>query len=346
MDTADTSAKNGLSIRPAAKNDLPAIMKIYDIAQDRMAANGNPDQWGKIYPSETVIKEDIASERCFVVVSDAVHGVFVLCEGEDPTYKTIDGAWLNDSSYVTLHRIAADTEVCGVFDLIAGYCKARYDNIRIDTHEKNTVMQHLIEKNGFARCGIIITHNGTPRIAYHWVRPAADASYIDFQAVLPVINTTLCYIEKDGSWLLQYRNSKPQDVNKGKWIGVGGKFEPGETAEACLVREVFEETGIHLRNYTFLGVIEFRPDDWPAEDMYLFKASVSDKDCPEGLTEPGFCSEGLLEWVPSDEVLSRPTWQGDPYFLRPLLAGKDRIDLRLEYHGDELLKVTDLNEKE
>ena len=326
--------KDSFTLRAAELSDLADIMRIYDIAQDRMAANGNPNQWGKIYPSETVVKEDIALGRCLLVVSDVPHGVFALCEGDDPTYQQIDGAWLNDRPYAALHRIAADTTVHGVFDFLIDFCKARYDSIRIDTHENNYVMQHLVEKNGFVRCGIIITHNGTPRIAYQWTNMSS------------VINTTLCYIEKDGKWLLQFRNSKPEDVNKGKWIGVGGKFEPGETAKECLVREVFEETGIRLKNYKYLGVVEFRPDDWPAEDMYLFKASVTDEDCPEGLTEPGFCSEGQLEWVPEAEVLSRPTWQGDPYFLRPMLAGEEQIDLRLEYHGDELVKVTDLNEKE
>ncbi|MBR0131157.1 MAG: NUDIX domain-containing protein, partial [Firmicutes bacterium] len=114
---------------------------------------------------------------------------------------------------------------------------------------------------------------------------------------MDVINTTLCYIEKEGCFLLQYRNKKPNDINEGKWIGVGGKFEPSETAEQCLLREVYEETRIRLRDYTFLGIIEFRPDDWPAEDMYLYKAKVSDADCPEGLTDPDFCREGRLEWV-------------------------------------------------
>ena len=348
-----------MSVRPAAPCDLPEIMKIYEAARSYMKASGNGGQWGDVYPPRDLIAEDIREGRCFAVCSRAeIHGVFALCEGADPTYQVIyDGAWLNDEPYITVHRIAGDGKVKGVFDSAAEYCRGLSDDIRIDTHENNKTMQHLVEKNGFVKCGTIITHNGTPRIAYQWVRPAAGTDAADsfknmdadpqiITDASSVINTTLCYIEKDGSWLLQYRNSKPEDVNKGKWIGVGGKFEPGETAEECLMREVFEETGIRLRNYVFLGVVEFRPDDWPAEDMYLFKAAVADEDCPEGLTESGFCSEGLLEWVPTDEVLLRPTWQGDPYFLKPLLQGKENIDLRLEYHGDALVKVTDLNEKE
>lgn len=158
---------------------------------------------------------------------------------------------------------------------------------------------------------------------------------------MDVINTTLCYIEKDGCFLLQYRNKKPNDINEGKWIGVGGKFEPGETAEQCLLREVYEETRIRLRDYTFLGIIEFRPDDWPAEDMYLYKAKVSDADCPEGLTNPDFCREGRLEWIEAEKIPSLRMWEGDPYFLKPLLEGRTEINLRLEYYGDKLVKVTE-----
>ena len=164
------AAKNSLSIRPAAKNDLPAIMKIYDIAQDRMAANGNPDQWGKIYPSEAVIKEDIASERSFVVVSDAVHGVFALCEGEDPTYKTIDGAWLNDEPYGTIHRIAGDGSRHGLLKTAVAFAGSQVKNIRLDTHEKNISRPKAAEKLGFIRCGIIYVADANsdhePRIAY------------------------------------------------------------------------------------------------------------------------------------------------------------------------------------
>ena len=340
-------------IRAAGPSELPEIMRIYGIAQDRMAEGGNPDQWGKIYPTEAIIKEDIEAQRCMLVCRDVPYGVFALCEGPDPTYKVIDGAWLNDSPYAVLHRVAGDTAVRGIFGCIIKYCKEKYDNIRIDTHEKNSVMQHLVEKHGFVRCGIIITHNGTPRIAYQWMKPSTQTSDMYHSSAAgnaqtesglqEPINTTLCYIEKDGKWLLLFRNSKPHDVNEGKWVGVGGKFVAGETSDECLLREVYEETGIRLKDYRFLGVVQFRPDNWPDEDMYLYRASVRDEDCPEGLTEPGFCREGRFEWVPEEKIFELPMWEGDPYFMRPMLKGREKINMLLEYEGDRLIQVVDLD---
>jgi len=146
-----------------------------------------------------------------------------------------------------------------------------------------------------------------------------------------MINTTLCYIEKDNQYLMLYRNKKENDCNEGKWIGVGGKFEKGETAEACLKREVFEETGLTLTDYIFHGVVHFISDKWEAEDMYLFTGTAFTGEIKQN------CDEGELRFVPKDQVLSLPTWAGDRFFLEKMLRGEQHINMTLSYKGDELV---------
>lgn len=148
-----------------------------------------------------------------------------------------------------------------------------------------------------------------------------------------MIETTLCYIEQDGKYLMLYRNKKKQDVNAGKWIGVGGKLEPGETPEQCLLREVREETGLELTEYAFRGKIYFLPDDWEAEIMYLYTATGFQGKLSEE------CQEGELRWVPFAEIPTLNLWEGDRYFLKDLMEGKRDIELELRYHGDALTSV-------
>ncbi len=150
-----------------------------------------------------------------------------------------------------------------------------------------------------------------------------------------MFNSTLCYIYHDGKYLLLHRVKKKNDLNEGKWIGVGGKFEPGETADECVVREVFEETGLTLTKYTCHGLIKFLSDKWETEDMYLYSASEFTGTLIKD------CNEGDLEWVDADKVLSLPTWEGDHYFLKPLLEGRKRIDMLVEYKGDKLVRFED-----
>ena len=159
-----------MHIRKAEKDDLDAIMNIYSIAQDFMIKNGNPNQWGHSYPSCELIKEDIDNGVCHVICEDDTpHGVFALFNGDEPTYEYIEnGKWLNDDAYVTIHRIASDGKANGIFKSAIDYCKDLSDNIRIDTHNSNLIMQKLIEKNGFVKCGRIYVADGTPRIAYQW----------------------------------------------------------------------------------------------------------------------------------------------------------------------------------
>ncbi|MBO7634593.1 MAG: 8-oxo-dGTP diphosphatase [Lachnospiraceae bacterium] len=163
-----------------------------------------------------------------------------------------------------------------------------------------------------------------------------------------MIRSTLCYIERDGCYLMLYRNKKKNDPNAGKWVGIGGKFEPGESAEECLLREVREETGYTLTSYTFLGVVEFRNDAWEDEDMYLYLAdgyreagesrAAADGDTVSRTDVPG-CDEGDLRWIPKDEILNLNLWAGDRYFLEPMLRGETDLNMRLTYSGDTLISA-------
>lgn len=144
--------------------------------------------------------------------------------------------------------------------------------------------------------------------------------------------TTLCYIEKDGKYLMLHRTKKEKDINKNKWIGVGGHAEGTEGPEDCLLREVKEETGLTLTKYRFRGLITFVCDQIPPEMMCLFTASEF-----EGTICP--CNEGELEWVDKETVLSLPTWEGDAIFLKLLVEGEERFfTLRLVYEGEKLVE--------
>ena len=158
-------------IRRAEPKDLEEIKRIYQYAKHYMNVTGNKNQWINGYPSEDLILEDIESKQSFLCIDEGqIHGVFVFTIGCDPTYTIIEqGEWLNSKTYGTIHRIASDGVCKGVFQTCLDFCKEQIDNVRVDTHEDNKIMQHLLEKNEFRRCGIIYTHNNSPRIAYQWV---------------------------------------------------------------------------------------------------------------------------------------------------------------------------------
>ena len=142
--------------------------------------------------------------------------------------------------------------------------------------------------------------------------------------------TTLCYIENDhGEYLMLHRTKKQNDLNAGKWIGVGGKFEADETPEECLLREVYEETGLTLTHYRFRGIVTFLSNEWEGEYMHLFTA-----DKYEGTLCD--CNEGELAWVPKNDVLKLNLWEGDHIFLRELLKNDRFFSLKLRYTGDVL----------
>lgn len=161
----DTATENILLAKEA---DLPRILKIYDIAKAYMCANGNPNQWNGAYPDPETLRTDIEKQRLYVYKKDGhIHGVFMLLLEEEPTYAYIeDGSWREETPYGTIHRLAGDGEVKGLFAKCVAFCEKKVPYLRADTHFDNHTMQHLLEKNGFERRGIIYLKNGDPRIAY------------------------------------------------------------------------------------------------------------------------------------------------------------------------------------
>lgn len=144
--------------------------------------------------------------------------------------------------------------------------------------------------------------------------------------------TTLCYIEKDDCYLMLHRIKKENDLNHDKWIGVGGKFEPDETPEECLLREVREETGLILTKYRFRGIVTFLSDEWEGEYMHLFTADEYSGE----LTE---CKEGDLVWVPKAQIQKLNLWEGDKIFFRLLAENRSFFSLKLRYEGDKLTET-------
>ena len=143
--------------------------------------------------------------------------------------------------------------------------------------------------------------------------------------------TTLCYIEKAGKWLMLYRNKKKNDLNEGKWIGVGGKFEEKESPDECLLREVKEETGLTLTKYKLRCLVTFVSDKWETEHMYVYTAT----DFTGKLKS---CKEGELKWIDKDKVPNLPTWEGDKLFLDRMKNEKEFFTMKVEYIGDKLVK--------
>ena len=147
-----------------------------------------------------------------------------------------------------------------------------------------------------------------------------------------MILSTLCYIEKDGCWLMLHRVKKKNDVNHDKWIGIGGKFEEGESPEDCLLRETREETGLTLTEYRFRGLVTFVSDEAPTEYMHLFTATGFTGTLQE-------CDEGTLEWEPIKQVETLPLWQGDRLFLELLQREERFFSLKLRYEGERLAEA-------
>ena len=147
-------------------------------------------------------------------------------------------------------------------------------------------------------------------------------------------NTTLCYIEKDNKYLMLHRVKKENDLNRDKWVGIGGKFLYGESPEECILRETLEETGLTLTDLQYRGIVTFVSDQWGGEYMHLFSAYNFTGELKE-------CSEGNLEWVKKEFVENLPIWQGDKIFLRLIASTQTPFfSLKLEYKGEQLIKAT------
>ena len=146
-------------------------------------------------------------------------------------------------------------------------------------------------------------------------------------------NTTLCYLERGRKVLMLHRVKKELDENKDKWIGIGGKFEEGESPEDCLLREVQEETGLTLTRWRYRAIVTFVSDEWGTEYMHLFTA-----DAWEGRLRDD-CDEGVLEWIEREKLTELPIWEGDRIFLRLLAEDAPFFSLKLRYEGEGLAEA-------
>lgn len=142
-------------------------------------------------------------------------------------------------------------------------------------------------------------------------------------------NTTLCHIEKDGKYLMLHRVKKENDLNKDKWVGIGGKFEDRESPEECNIREVYEETGLTLKSVRYCGIVTFVSDKWETEYMHIFHSDSFSGEVRE-------CDEGVLEWVDKNKLLDLPLWEGDKIFLRLIYEKSPFFSLKLVYEGEKL----------
>lgn len=142
--------------------------------------------------------------------------------------------------------------------------------------------------------------------------------------------TVLCYIEDNNKYLMLHRTKKNQDLNEGKWLGIGGHIEVNETPDEALIREVLEETGLTLLNYTFNGIVEFINDNYK-EIMYLYTSNSF-----EGLISE--CNEGELSWIDKDKILSLNIWDGDKIFLKKLFNNETNFYLRLYYENNNFVR--------
>ena len=145
-------------------------------------------------------------------------------------------------------------------------------------------------------------------------------------------NTSLVHLEKDGCYLMLHRVRKDNDENRDKWVGIGGKFEPGESPEDCAVREVREETGLTMRSWSYRGIVTFVSDEWGTEYMHLFHSTDFSGELRD-------CDEGELEWVDKERLLTLPIWEGDRIFLRLLDSDVPFFSLKLCYTGDRLTRA-------
>ncbi len=147
-----------------------------------------------------------------------------------------------------------------------------------------------------------------------------------------MIETTLCYVENDGAYLMMHRIKKENDINKDKWVGIGGKFEKGETPTECAIREIKEEAGIIPINLRYRGIVEFLSDRFESENMHLFTADGYKGEINRE------CDEGKLVWVKKENIKNLNIWEGDKIFFELLESEEKFFHITLKYKGDKLLE--------
>lgn len=146
-----------------------------------------------------------------------------------------------------------------------------------------------------------------------------------------MILSSLCYIEKNGKYLMLHRTKKENDINKDKWLGIGGKFEEGESPEECVIREVKEETGLTLNSYKLRCIVTYVSTTWETEYMYVFTSDNFEGNLIE-------CNEGDLEWIDKEQITKLHTWEGDKFFVEKIQNDDTFFTVKFEYDGDKLLK--------
>lgn len=170
-----------MQIKRAEMKDLPQMLLIYERARQFMRETGNPNQWKSTYPPESVVKQGIQEGKAWLCIADGpedgregegilpgeILGTFYFAQEDDPAYHHIEGgSWLNEDTYAVIHRVASSGKGRGFARCCFSWAASQCPNLKIDTHEDNRVMQHVLEKNGFQRCGIIHLADGSPRLAY------------------------------------------------------------------------------------------------------------------------------------------------------------------------------------
>lgn len=145
-----------------------------------------------------------------------------------------------------------------------------------------------------------------------------------------MILSTLCYIEKDDKYLMLHRTKKKKDINKDKWLGIGGKFEEGESPEECIIREVKEETGLTLLSYKLRCIVTYVSTNWETEYMYVFTSDHFQGEMIE-------CNEGDLQWIEKEKVMDLNTWEGDKIFIEKLQKNHPFFTVKFEYDGEKLV---------
>lgn len=158
-----------------------------------------------------------------------------------------------------------------------------------------------------------------------------------------MILTSLCYLEYKEHYLMLHRIKKKQDVNQGKWIGLGGKFEAGETPEACVNREVYEESGFRMERCRLRGILTFQAEGWETEYIFVYTSDLFQSDT--GMDQNGFpilppCPEGELAWIPKNKLMDLQLWEGDRIFLKLLTEESPFFSMKLCYQGDVLKEYT------
>ncbi len=160
----------GMDVRLATKDDTSKMQEIFTIGRRVQLASGNLNQWAEGYPSLELIMEDIAADAAYVAMDaeGEMIGVMSVFTEPDPTYEKIEGQWLNDKPYATIHRIATSGKIKGIGQDLIRWVQERHQDVRIDTHEDNQQMKYVVKKLGFEYCGVIYLENGDPRNAYHY----------------------------------------------------------------------------------------------------------------------------------------------------------------------------------